>query len=492
MAMTTEYMPVGLKEVIPEAMKAKDLAQSSLVMSRTRVRLTPQGSQTVSSQGGATPVVNFFLQDNASLADLQSMALSFEATINDISGSNVFDDGIWSVLNRLVITCQSQVVEDTQNLAKAVNARLYASEPSSLYENFGSFMGQWKLAGNNGICALSGLDISGTPIILPKYEVIKKEPLVKSLYTNGRNKFVIPMAFLSEFFAIPTYLSLPLMGQIQIQLQLASSSDALVNSGVGGSGYYTLGNLALEYDAILPSPMYLQLLEKIATDPQETGLRYVVNSTMSASQNTPAQPTGSQQIVVSKATSNLRSMMLVQQSTNGLKFANYPKQSTFPNCGLQSVQIRVGSTYFPLYKSEGARLVADTQRVYGGFESVVHPGVVDVVNYFATTTVDGTTGATNMKNVNGGEDAVFDTASTGVYCDAFVYGYNFDKIANGKMGEMDLDGISSLSTSAGQLVAQLDYPSTSLMTTNEAIQITAFVKFSRILEVRAGATRVIG
>lgn len=491
MAMTTEYMPVGLKEVIPEAMKAKDLAQSSLVMSRTRVRLTPQGAQSVSSQY-SNPTINFFLQDNASLADLQSMALSFEATITDVSGAGVFDDCIASVLSRLVVTCQSQIVEDTQNLAKAVNARLYASEPSSLYENFGTFMGQWKHTANNGIPALGAPDASGNPVILSKYEVVNKEAIVKRLYANGRTKFVIPMSFLSEFFAIPTYLALPLMGQIQIQLQCANSSDALVYVNPTDSGYYTLNNLALEYDAILPSPMYLQLLEKIATDVQESGIRYVVNATMSASQNTAGAPAGGQQIVVSKATSNLRSMMLVQQSLNGLKFANYPKQSTFPNCGLQSVQIRIGSVYYPLYKSEGARLMADTQRVYGGFESVVHPGIADVVNYFATTTVNGTTGATAMIDVLGTSDTTFTTASTGAYCDAFVYGYNFDKIANGKMGEMDLDGISSLSTSSGQLVAELVYPSSSIMNAGESIAITAFVKFSRILEVRGGATRVIG
>jgi hypothetical protein len=82
------------------------------------------------------------------------------------------------------------------------------------------------------------------------------------------------------------------------------------------------------------------------------------------------------------------------------------------------------------------------------------------------------------------------------WCDAWSYGYCFDRLKHAKFHGVELDGINTLTSAGSQMVVQINCnptnPAGGGNTTNPDTTITSIVRFTRVLHLGAGATSVIG
>jgi hypothetical protein len=110
------FMQDGIREVVPDVAKvAGELAASSVIQGRRRVRLVPQSGQTYTVTGsGSANTINILIQDGQSYADLLSAVLSFKVKTYDTNASQVaggsvvaLDDGAYSVFRRALVSVNS-------------------------------------------------------------------------------------------------------------------------------------------------------------------------------------------------------------------------------------------------------------------------------------------------------------------------------------------------------------------------------------------------
>ena len=491
-------MEDSIEEVVPGVAKvAGKLSQASVITARRRIRLTPQSGQnyTVGAGGGAN-TVNILIQDGQSYADLLSAVLSFEVTTTATGGNCALDDGAYSVFRRALVSVNSTLMDDVDFLAKKANAEIYSTVSQSWYDNVGSFMGLWKA--NTSAYATNDTRTAGPPAsigFIDKYDVADKLNIAKEVYAvsataPNRHKFMVPVSMLSSFFRNETLMPLRNAGQLYLQLNLASATEACVCPAGVSAPTYAISNLTLEMDFVDLHPQYIALMDEIMERPDAEGVRWAFDAHLVSAQNI-GGGNGQQSVIISKASQNMRSIQVITQPTAGLSAVTYPKQSTFCNPGFVDIQYRVGSLYFPAFASIGEhRAFADLQSAFGRVASVDKAGVIDIQNYYNATATAGTMGVAYPYNgglAPGG--SVYQA-----YSDMWTHAYCFDKLKSavfGKGGAPDLDGINTLSSSGSQIVVQLNANIASA-SVNEPLTLTGIVRFTRVLEIRGGATRVIG
>lgn len=477
--LNSEFLSDSIREIVPEVAKvSKELSASSVLTGRRRVRLIAQNGQsfTSTSTGGAQ-TVNFMLQDGGAFLDPTSCVLSFDLTTwNNTNPSDVsdavkvcVDDGAWSVFQRMLVSVNSTLMDDIDQVGKKVNTQIYPVVSKSWYDSVGSFMGLWKF---------SGSAYQGTATT--KYDVANRlsamssctQPVAGTVLPAGaKNHFMIPLSLLSGFFANEQLLPLPHMGQLIVQLNLASALEACVASAPGVLPAYRIDNLTMEADFVEVHPTYGALIARLARE--DEGLMMPFDAHLVSSQDIGASAGAVTQnnIVFSKATQNLRAITTFQQSKAGLSSSAYPKNSTFANNGFYSIQYRIGSLYFPAFPSiDEARAYADLLASHGRpGNSLEDSGICDANNYYLTTTVNQATGAL-----------------TGVPADCFLHGYSFDKLKGAMLYGVELDGLNTMSASGAQVVVQIqNAPPT-------ASVVGAVIRYTRILRIKNGAVSVIG
>jgi hypothetical protein len=193
----------------------------------------------------------------------------------------------------------------------------------------------------------------------------------------------------------------------------------------------------------------------------------------------------------------MRSLQILAQPSAGIASPLWLSQSTFCNPGFVDVQYRVGSLYYPAFVAKNEqRAYMDTQNAFGSPESTDKSGLIDTINYYASTPVPGA----NIANININQPTVLynnngslvaSGASTGLparsaWCDIWTYAYCFDRLKHAKFHGVELDGINTLTSSGSQMVVQLNCATPSAMT------LTSIARFTRILHLGGGATSVIG
>lgn len=474
----------SIQEIVPEVAKvSKTLSASSVLTGRRRVRLIAQNGQTFTSTAGTGGAqnINFLVQDGGAFLDPTSMVLSFDLTTWDASANPptnankvVVDDGAWSVFQRMLVSVNSTLMDDIDNLGKKVNTQIYPTVSQSWYDGPGSFMGLWKFSK-----AAYGSGAIGALVASTKYDVANHlaqmaactQPAAGiTLPAGSKNRFMIPLSLLSGFFAQEQLYPIPHMGQLQIQFNLADAMTACVASAAAAVPAFRLDNVTLEADFIEVHPTYGALIARLARD--EEGLLMPFDAHLVSSQDLPASDTTSQyNVVFSKATQNLRSITVYQQNKAGLSKAVYPKTSTFANNGFYSIQYRIGSLYFPAYPSIGThRAFADLQSAHGRpGNDLEHSGLCDAFNFYGTTTL-------NAQNA----------LATGNASDCFLHAYCFDKLKAAMLHGVELDGINTMSASGAQAVVQIQCapPADTVM--------GAVIRYTRILKIQNGAVSVTG
>jgi hypothetical protein len=169
----------------------------------------------------------------------------------------------------------------------------------------------------------------------------------------------------------------------------------------------------------------------LVNDDNEPGLVIPVETTIT--QQGQAIGSGSQEssIVVSRATNNLRKVVLVAQPTAGLAVPNYPSVSCFPNNSFSQFQARTGSLYFPSQPANSlARAFWMSQEAFNGGEPLhAYNGVANWNTYGLTTSSAGALTSPGTYNVG---QLIFN--------DKFVLAYNFDNFHGGE--RLEADGVS--------------------------------------------------
>jgi hypothetical protein len=474
-------MEDGIAEVVPDVAKvAGKLSSASVLTARRRVRLVPQSGQnySVGAAGGAN-TINILIQDGQAYADLLSAVLSFEV---ETPANVAIDDGAFSVFRRALVSVNSTLMDDIDFCPKKALSEVYATADQSWYNSVGSMLGLYKHSTTS--FGTNSTTTSGTQGFVDKYSAAVKTAQASAItaVTSGvgqRNKYFVPVCMLSSFFRNEMLYPLRNAGQLYLQLNLASALEACIATTGTPTLEYTIKNLTLEMDFCDLHPTYLAMMDEIMEKPGEDGVRWAFDAHLVSSQNLPAAD-GQQSVIVSKASQNMRSIQVVVQSQAGLSDADYPKQSTFCNPGFVDIQYRIGSLYFPAFTSIGEhRAYADLMNAFGAPSALVgQASIADIRNYYNCTRSSGTMAS----GYTGG--------AYQAYSDMWMHAYCFDRLKRATLRGVDLDGINTLTSSGSQIVVQLNANVNTVLA--EAAVLTSILRFTRILEIRGGATRVIG
>ena len=73
----------------------------------------------------------------------------------------------------------------------------------------------------------------------------------------------------------------------------------------------------------------------------------------------------------------------------------------------------------------------------------------------------------------------------------WLHAYCFDRLKNARLDGIDLDGINTLTTSGSQIVVQLNANPSQIAGFGAPV-MTAVLRYTRVLEIKGSATRVIG
>lgn len=477
MALNTGFQGLPVAEVVPEAIAgmSEGMTKSSLLVSRRRVRFQPQTGLTASP--GA--IVQFVLADSSSLLDVNSAVLSFRITTtgtNTAAAPCALDDGV--PIRRFQVSLNGNLVEDIDNCHRLANMEVYSSADKAWYQSAGSFGGWWKL--NPDLA--DGGSTANAAVYNPAYADLSGSSAGSLWFAAGTRHAagedrVVPLSLLSGFWRTKQYIPLNLLGEMVLQMTLASNEEAIFQQ-TNTNGAYTISDIFLECDLVQPHYMLAELMTKVATQEGENGIVIPYESAI-VSQGQNISAAGQQSIIVSRATNNLRRMLYAQQATNGLANRNFPSVSCFGFFGTNSWQVRVGSYYAPSQPATSApRMFSLLQTTYG--EAVNDkPGLINRNMYTITTATDGT--------VAGAPSA---GAQRIRYNDAFIVGYNFDNFKNTSgTNVLDADGLSVLSQAGSQCVVQVA-PQTNI----PASGITPVVSLhaTRYLSLMNGTLRIVG
>jgi len=539
-ALSSPFMSEHIAEVVPDVAKvAGKLSQSSVITGRRRVRLVPQSGQNYGSANSAS-VINILIQDGQAYADLLSAVVSFNLTTGGTATASsgvgsyptatnavVNDDGAWSVFRRSLISVNSTLMDDTDFLAKKVNAEIYATASQNWYNSVGSWCGLWKYNTNTMYPITPGVEVSASkynvsariPVQSAKVQSVVAGNSTGSTYLAGQNKYAVPLSLLTSFFRNDTLFPSRNAGQLYVQLNLASALEALYTStGSAQNPQFTISNLTLELDFVDLHPTYLSMMDDLIESASGSGVQWKFDAHMTATQslgssiaggiagiglpgsNDAGGGGGQQSIIVSKASQNMRSLQVVVQPVAKLSSGNWFPQSTFANPGFVDIQYRIGSLYFPAFTAVGEqRAYFDLQNAFGSPESVDKSGLVDNTNYYLTSWTTGLVSSNNngkpMSGTVANPQLQITTNTAGLpyltdqspkWADMWMYAYCFDRLKHATLNGIDLDGINTLTSAGSQMVVQINCNPVELS------QMTAFVRFSRILVLKNGATQVVG
>lgn len=534
MSLPSPYDANTIAEIVPDVARVSSkLSASSVLQERKRVRFIPTSGQRYDTPSSSTQI-NWTIQDTGYL-DLQSASISFrvetydaqttlDASGNLLNSKVALDDGAWSVLSRMQLSDNSILLEDLIRPAVKANAELYAQADQSWYESVGSIMGTWKHSAVNALTMDGSASANPNLPVNGKYNVFGKQAAaaartqvfpaaagaIPAENKALKNRFTIPLSMLSDFFREQTMFPLRNAGTMFLALTLANPAEACYVTGTSVANAvpkYRIYDVTLDADVIVAHPTYVSLLDSICNSESEEGLKFPFNATLLASQNIAGGQTGAgtQSINFAKASQNLRSVHMVFQSQQGLSTARYPGQSTFANPGVESIQVRVGSQFFPSMPDQGyARQFASLMNAYGAPSAVVgQSSIADILNYNTASGID-STGAENTTYAapwNGRLAATDGQCNNARCCDCYGWAYSFDRLKRAKLTKgLDLDGINSLSAGGAVLTVEMVTQSDKAMAiganegaaTANGIVATALIKYTRILELKNGSTRVLG
>jgi len=442
----------AFSEVVPEAAKIGGLTKSSLLTQRRRCRIVPQTgpSANPSSQ------IQLLVSDAGGLLDPRSMVLNYNLTL--AGTAPVAPDDGHPFTGSVQVLLNGQLLDNIQNASKVTNIESTLGGSQSYYRTAGSFQGMELMNGELQSVTLTTSALSNTTT--PNYGGVQNN--VASIDARYRRSATaqfgnqsgsqrsIPIGMMTGFGRCKTYLPIAILGEVSLVLQTGSNADVLFQYSATQDATYTLSNISLEYDIVVPDARYASLLQKVASE--DTGITIPYESTIVATGGVISASTTALQessIITSRATNHLLRASVVQIPSNVLSSLSYPSQSAFSHAGLFSAQFRVGSQTFPQIAAQGdASLFNMSLAAYGS--PMNENGSATSRVLWAQSTNPATAGTAASY-----EDSTSSSGSSRyAYADKCIPTYGFSVVKGGSE-PLDVDGISLAGASGSQLISTL-------------------------------------
>jgi hypothetical protein len=427
-ALTAPFEGLNIEEVVPMSAEVKGVSRASILQGRRRIRFQPQ-TGTTSTPG---QIIQFVLSDSTGLIDVNSMVLSYTAKVADGGDTKpvCLDDG--HQFRRIQVSLNGSLVDDVDNAHRATNMEIYASATPDFYKTEGSFLHYWKF--NEELLAVPSamMDVSG-------------HAATTNVADEAGQQLMYPLGLVAPSLRGKHYLPLRNMGEMVIQLTTAQNGEVLCMGSTNSGASYSLSDIFLEVDIVVPHPAYASLLDRICQMPNEAGLVIPVETKLVSQGQSISAGAAESSVIVSRATNNLRRVDLVMQPTAALVNTAYPSVSCFGNPYVKYVQWRCGSLYFPSQPANSiGRQVNSTYAAFGEPASVDKTGIFNSKMFSQYTQNDASVFAV-LPGAGGTLDGTLTagaTPGTAAYrlpfADAAVFSYCFDNYKGGE--QLDMDG----------------------------------------------------
>jgi len=490
-------------EVVPESAKLGGLTKSSILTQRRRCRVTPQTGAVYGSNsagtGGGNQQLQFLIADQGGLIDMRSVVLNY--TISTSGTVSVPDDG--HPFTTVQVLMNGQLMDNIQNAMKLTNIEMKAGGSKSYYQSAGSFQGfellnqdlsvslTSTISGNTStVGTANGLTLGAIPawgFVTPNLADINARTTraANAKWSGFRGEQrSIPLGLMTGVGRMSTYLPIALTGELSLVLITGSAGEVMLQNSSSADCDYSLANVSIEYDIVVPDQRYMSLLQKIASDPSDAGLNIPFESsivTAGASIAASASALTESSVIVSRATNHLLRAHIVQIPTTLLQSQAYPSQSCFGHAGLFSYQFRIGSQVYPQVAAAGDASMFNTSLAAYGSVSQENGSVINRALWAVAS--NATTAGTPA--VYETAEGTTTTATKFYYADSCIPSYGFQTVKGGAE-RLDVDGVSLAGASGSQLIASLISAPSVAYTPFVALVALKFLKAS------GGAVTVIG
>ena len=475
-------------EVVPASAQFGAPERSSILTQRRRARVTPQTGQSYGSAGAGAggAQVQFLLADQGGLLDMRSIVLNYTIQTATSSTTACPDDGhpfmtVQALLN-------GQLLENIQNAPKLANVEMTMGASKTYYQTAGSLQG-FELLNNDLVTNIPSSSVTAS-ITAWGYAAgnqgsiqVRSSRAASARFNNiAGEQRSIPLGLMMGLGRMKQYLPIALTGELALVLIAGTANDVLFDIASTTAGDFSLSQVSLEYDIVVPDQRYMQVLQKVAmedavglTMPYESSIvtaAAAISSSASMTQN---------DLIVSRATNHLLRASVVQVPTSAVSLQGFPSQSCFSHAGVFSAQFRIGSQVYPQIAAQGdAALFNMSLSAYGS--PMQENGTVTNRVLWGNSTNAATAGTA----------AVYETAESSAsgtlkfcYADRFIPTYGFQTVKGGAV-PLDVDGVSLAGASGSQLIASL--------VSAPGVAYTPFVILTalRFIKAQGGAVQVVG
>ena len=489
MAFTTQSGDLyPFTEVVPASAQFGAPERSSILTQRRRARVTPQTGSSYGSagQGAGGAQVQFLLADQGGLLDMRSIVLNYTIQTYATSTTACPDDGhpfmtVQALLN-------GQLLENIQNAPKLANVEMTMGASKSYYQTAGSLQG-WELLNNDLVTNIPSSTVTASITAWgyaagnqPSVQVRSSRAASAKFNNIAGEQRSIPLGLMCGLGRMKQYLPIALTGELAFVLIAGQPADVLFDIASTTAGDFSLSNVSIEYDIVVPAQNYMAVLQKVAMeDPVGLTMPYESSIVTAGAAITSSATMTQSDLIVSRATNHLLRASVVQVPTAAVSLQGFPSQSCFGHAGTYSVQFRIGSQVYPQIAAQGdAALFSMSLSAYGSPEQ--ENGTVTNRCLWGNSTNGATAGTA----------AVYETAEASAsgtlkfcYADRFIPTYGFQTV-KGSAVPLDVDGVSLAGASGSQLIVSL--------VSAPGVAYTPFVVLTalRFIKAQGGAVQVVG
>lgn len=474
-------------EVVPESAQFGHPEKSSILTQRRRARVTPQTGPSIGSAGAGAggQQLQFLIADQGGLIDMRSVVLNYTIQTSGASTPCPDDGHPFMTVQALL---NGQLLESIQNAPKVANAEMALGGSKSYYQTAGSLQG-FELLNNDLVTNVPSSSVTAS-ITAWGYvagnqpsAAVRSARAAAAVFNNiAGEQRSIPLGLMTGLGRMKQYLPIALTGELTFVLQTGQPNEVLFSTGSSTVGDYSLSNISMEYDIVVPDSRYMSVLQKIAMEDGH-GLVIPFESTIvtTASSISSSATLTENSLIVSRATNNLLRAAVVQIPTAGVSQLGFPSQSCFGHAGTYSVQFRIGSQVFPQVAAQGDASIFNMSMVAYGSATQENGSVTNRCLWGNSTNA-----------ATAGTPAVYETAevSTGgtlkwCYADKFVPAYGFQTV-KGDAEPLAVDGVSLAGASGSQIIATLVQAPGAAYTPYVILTALKFIKAA------GGAVAVVG
>jgi len=489
MAFTTQSGDLyPFTEVVPASAQFGAPERSSILTQRRRARVTPQTGPSYGSagQGAGGAQLQFLVADQGGLIDMRSIVLNYTIQTYASSTTACPDDGhpfmtVQALLN-------GQLLENIQNAPKLANVEMTMGASKSYYQTAGSLQG-FELLNNDLVTNIPSSTVTASITAWgyaagnqPSIQVRSSRAASAKFNNIAGEQRSIPLGLMCGLGRMKQYLPIALTGELAFVLICGQPGDVLFDIASTTAGDFSLSNVSLEYDVVVPDQRYMQVLQKVAMeDPVGLTMPYESSIVTAAASISSSASMTQTDLIVSRATNHLLRASVVQVPTSAVSLQGFPSQSCFSHAGVYSVQFRIGSQVYPQIAAQGdAAMFNMSLSAYGSPEQ--ENGTVTNRVLWGNSTNAATAGTADVY-----ETAEASASGTKKFCyaDRFIPTYGFQTV-KGSAVPLDVDGVSLAGASGSQLIASL--------VSAPGVAYTPFVIITalRFIKAQGGAVQVVG